>query len=99
MYNVRIGGSEYNIQSGFDPAAVSGVSPGYLHFGFCLEAACGAGVRAFDFLAGDGRARNYKQDFNTRETTISTFQCVRAAALAWLYRRYDRRLVAPAPSV
>lgn len=90
MYNVRIGAMEYNIQSGFDPT-IGGISPGYLHFGFCIEAACSEGVRRFDFLAGDGRSRNYKRDFITQETALITFQCIRMRPLAWLYKEYDRR--------
>ncbi len=54
MYNVRLGATEYNIQSGFDPAQAVGLSPGYLHFGYSLEEACRDGIRRFDFLAGEG---------------------------------------------
>jgi hypothetical protein len=92
IYNVRIGATEYNIQSGFD-STVSGISPGYLHFGFCMEEACGGGVKDFDFLAGDGRSRDYKRDFITQKTELLTFQCIRTRPLAWLYKKYDRRLL------
>jgi CelD/BcsL family acetyltransferase involved in cellulose biosynthesis len=96
MYNVRIGKVEYNLQCGFD-TSLGGISPGYLHFGFCIEAACRDGIRAFDFLAGDGRTRNYKSDFNTRLTELVTFQCIRGP-LAWLYRVYDGRSAGAAVS-
>jgi CelD/BcsL family acetyltransferase involved in cellulose biosynthesis len=89
IYDVRIGKVEYNIQCGFD-TSLAGISPGYLHFGFSMEAACRDGVSVYDFLAGDGRSRNYKSDFNTRLTELVTFQCLRGP-LAWLYRFYDRR--------
>ena len=92
MYNVRVGGMEYNIQSGFD-STLGGISPGYLHFGFCIEAACSDGVSGFDFLAGDGRNRDYKRDFNTQETELVTFHCIRTRPLAWLYEAYDRRIL------
>jgi hypothetical protein len=97
MYNVRIGATEYNIQSGFD-LTMSGISPGYLHFGFCIEQACIDGVKGFDFLAGDGRTRNYKRDFVTQEIELITFQCIRTRPLAWLYKGYDRRRNTTSPS-
>jgi CelD/BcsL family acetyltransferase involved in cellulose biosynthesis len=90
LYNVRIGAVEYNIQSGFSALTRSGTSPAYLHFGFCMEQASQEGVRHFDFLAGGGRKRDYKRDFNTRRTDLVTFQSIRTPALAWLYRQYDR---------
>jgi CelD/BcsL family acetyltransferase involved in cellulose biosynthesis len=96
IYDVRIGKVEYNIQCGFD-TSLGGISPGYLHFGFCIEAACRDGMSAYDFLAGDGRTRNYKSDFNTRQTELVTFQCVRGP-LAWLYKAYDRRATGTAVS-
>lgn len=91
MYNVRVGEAEYNLQSGFDPKALKGASPGYLHFGFCLEQACTSGVREFDFLAGSGRNRDYKQDFLTLKTPLIVLQAIRSVPLAWLYKQYDRR--------
>jgi hypothetical protein len=91
MYNVRIGSTEYNVQSGFDSLASRGISPGYLHFGFCIERALDEGVRRFDFLAGPGRHREYKQDFRTAQTRLVTLQSIRARSLAWLYRQYDKR--------
>lgn len=91
MYNVRIGGREYNVQSGFDERVVRGISPGYLHFGYCIEHACEQGVRGFDFLAGPGQRREYKRDFGTKPTQMTTLQVIRSRPLAWLYRQYDRR--------
>lgn len=89
LYNIRLGGAEYNLQSGFDAAAVSGVSPGYLHLGYCLEGAFADRLRLFDFLAGEGRNRQYKADFNTQSSVIETRQVVRSATLRLLYRTYD----------
>lgn len=93
MFNVRVGGMEYNIQSGFSPNAVPHASPGYLHFGFALEDAFASGIERFNFLAGAGRNRDYKHDFLTTEEELATFQSVRGRALAWLYRSYDRRFL------
>lgn len=91
MYNVRVGGTEYNIQSGFDAAFRRGISPGYLHFGYAIEEACAIGMGRFDFLGGAGLHRQYKSDFLTSTTEMITLQSIRSRPLAWLYRRYDRR--------
>ena len=88
LYNIELDGTEYNLQSGFDPR-VAALSPSYLHFGYCIEAAVGRGVRALDFLAGSGRNRAYKQDFGTEEVGLLTVQVIRAPWLAHLYRLYD----------
>jgi CelD/BcsL family acetyltransferase involved in cellulose biosynthesis len=93
MYNVRLQGVEYNIQSGFDSSLGKGISPGYLHFGYALESACADGVRKFDFLAGKGLNRDYKKDFCTQPKALATLQSIRTKPLAWLYREYDRRFV------
>lgn len=88
MYNVRVGETEYNLQSGFDPERSTGLSPGYLHFGYCMEVACREGVKRFDFLAGEGRFRQYKRDFNTTEVPFITLQVIRARRLRILYGVY-----------
>lgn len=88
LYNVEIDGTEYNLQTGFRPEAAS-LSPSYLHFGYCLESASRRGVRAFDFLAGSGRRRDYKQDFGTREVGLVTLQAIREPVLQRVYRLYD----------
>lgn len=92
MYNIELDGTEYNLQSGFSTRAAS-LSPSYLHFGYCLERAAQRGVRTFDFLAGSGRSRAYKQDFGTHEVSLTTVQAIREPRLQRLYRLYD---VAPA---
>lgn len=89
LYNFQIGSTEYNLQSGFDMELRSGISPGYLHFGYCIERAAAAGVTTFDFLAGEGKERAYKRDFQTEESPLCTFQLIRSAPLQTLYRLYD----------
>lgn len=93
MYNVRIGHTEYNIQSGFDSLALKGLSLGYLHFGYAMERACEEGMAQFDFLAGPGMHRDYKRDFQAVHRPLTTFQTIRAKPLAWLYRGYDRNFI------
>lgn len=97
MYNVRLGGTEYNLQSGFDAERSGGLSPGYLHFGYSIEEAFRDGLGWFDFLGGEGRQRQYKQDFMTEIRPLTTLQVVRSAPLRVLYRVYDR-LRGPAPA-
>jgi hypothetical protein len=87
-YDIRKSGREYNLQAGFDNK-VSGYSPGYLHFGYSMERACADGVQVFDFLAGEGRNRQYKQDFLTTARTLTTLQVVRSTSLSLLYRGHD----------
>jgi len=98
MYNLHLRNTEYNMQSGFSAAAAD-LSPGYLHFGYCVEDACTRGVTSFDFLAGSGRNRQYKQDFLTSQMGLLTLQVVRGPALRALYRVYDwMHPAAPAPA-
>jgi CelD/BcsL family acetyltransferase involved in cellulose biosynthesis len=93
MYNIRVGYTEYNIQTGFDALSLKGISPGYLHFGYAMERASQQGVRVFDFLAGKGLNRDYKRDFSTQPRALVTLQSIRTKALAWVYREYDRRFL------
>jgi CelD/BcsL family acetyltransferase involved in cellulose biosynthesis len=93
VYAVRLGDTEYNLQSGFHPD-MRGISPGYLHFGYCIERACEAGLRRYDFLAGTGLHRDYKRDFGTENVCIGTAQVIRSPALSRLYRHYDRLFAA-----
>jgi hypothetical protein len=96
MYNVRLGDTEYNIQSGFDSLALKGLSLGYLHLGYAMELACEEGIAQFDFLAGTGMRRDYKRDFQAVHRPLMTYQAIRAKPLAWLYRGYDRNFIASA---
>ncbi len=98
MYNVRLRSTEYYLQSGFDPSLSQGLSIGYLHLGYAIEAAYASGVRRFDLLAGSGRHRDYKRDFLTEPSPLVSFQLVRAPWLRALYGGYEilqRQLAAP----
>jgi CelD/BcsL family acetyltransferase involved in cellulose biosynthesis len=90
MLNLRAGGTEYYLMSGFDPAYARGLSPGYLHLGFAIEAACRDGVRRFDFLAGRGLHRDYKRDFPVQATELRSLHLVRKPSLRTLFRISDR---------
>ena len=90
MLNLRAGQTEYYLQSGFDPEFARGLSPGYLHLGFAIEAACRDGLRRFDLMAGRGLHRDYKRDLAAQERRIATLHVVRHRALALLFRMADR---------
>jgi|KBSMisStaDraftv2_1062788.scaffolds.fasta_scaffold00741_1 CelD/BcsL family acetyltransferase involved in cellulose biosynthesis len=89
MLNLRVGATEYYLQSGFDPAFARGLSPGLLHLGYAIEAACRDGVSRFDFLAGRGLHRDYKQDFSAESAPLHTLHIVRKPALRALFRVVD----------
>jgi hypothetical protein len=91
MYNIRIGHREYNLQSAFDDSCVPHVSLGYLHLGYAMESAGKDGVTEFDLLGGRGKHRDYKNDFETMPTKLVCIQAIRSRALAWLYKKYDKR--------
>ena len=90
MLNLRVDGTEYYLQSGFDEAFARGLSPGYLHLGYAIEAACRDGLENFDFLAGRGLNRDYKQDFAAESSALQTLHVVRKPALRLLFRVFDR---------
>jgi len=90
MLNLRVAGTEYYLQSGFDAAFARGMSPGYLHLGYAIEAACRDGLRSFDFLAGRGLNRDYKQDFAAASAPLQTLHVVRKPALRLLFGVFDR---------
>lgn len=81
LYDVRIGDTEYYLQSGIDGGAASGISPGYLHFGYAIERACSEGVLRFDLLAGPGLNRDYKNDLCTERSTLVCLQTIRRPVL------------------
>jgi CelD/BcsL family acetyltransferase involved in cellulose biosynthesis len=90
MLNLRVAGTEYYLQSGFDPSFARGISPGYLHLGYAIEAACRDGLKRFDFLAGRGLHRDYKRDFASVSAPLQTLHLVRKPVLRLLFRVFDR---------
>ena len=89
LYDLCRGSTQYNLQAGFDPDVGPGISPGYLHLGYAIEAANTAGLSRYDLLAGEGKHTDYKARFTTHCTGILTWQVVHAPALKALYRAYD----------
>ena len=89
MFNQFVGNCVYYLQSGFDPAASRGISPGYLHFGYAIEHACAERAQYFDFLGGSGRNRDYKRDLLTENVPMVNYHAVRGALPRGLYAIYD----------
>ena len=90
MYNVRKQDTVYYIQSAFDPEGSRGLSLGTLHFGYAIEAACREGAVQFDFLAGPGKHRDYKQDFLTDCVPVVSYHAVRGGLARAAYAAYER---------
>lgn len=89
LYNVQKSDTVYYLQSAFDAANARGVSPGYLHFGYAIEAACREGAKRFDFLAGRGLHRDYKRDFSADVVPMVSYHVVRRAVTRMLYIAYQ----------
>ncbi len=89
LYNVQRAGTVYYVQSAFNPAGAQGLSLGYLHFGYAIEAACSEGAKRFDFLAGRGLHRDYKRDFMTDVVPMVSYHVVRRAFARGLYAAYQ----------
>jgi hypothetical protein len=90
MLNVRVNGTEYYLQSAFDPSLSRGISPGYLHFGHVIEECCRDGIGTLELLAGRGRNRDYKRDFLADCSTLVSYHVIGTPWLRVLYRAYDR---------
>ncbi|HVW69854.1 MAG TPA: GNAT family N-acetyltransferase [Steroidobacteraceae bacterium] len=90
LYVARVGNCDYYLQSAFDAAATRGLSPGYLHLGYAIESAYAAGVDYFDFLAGAGRHRDYKQDLANEHVPLVCLHGIRPGWLQALYRLHGR---------
>jgi CelD/BcsL family acetyltransferase involved in cellulose biosynthesis len=90
LYDIRKGAHQYNLKMGFDPSFSSRVSLGLIHSGYAMEIAANNGVRVYDFLAGPGRTRDYKQYLAQTRRQLSSVQIVRGRVLPRLYRWYDR---------
>jgi CelD/BcsL family acetyltransferase involved in cellulose biosynthesis len=88
MYNIRVGTTEYYLQSAFDPTLARGLTPGYLHFGYVMEAAAAEGVTCFDLLAGQGLVGDYKRQLSADVVPVQTYRAVRPV---WLRALYEAR--------
>ena len=91
LFDLVLGERQYNVQSGFAADAIPGVSLGYLHLGYAIEAAADLGITHYDLLGGGGKQRDYKRDLASPTSVMVTMQVIRSAALAGMYRWWDAR--------
>jgi len=86
QYNIVIGNTLYNIQSGYDETHYQGLSLGTLHIGYELEHCFNSdNIKFFDFLAGEGRATDYKKKYNGLVVEFQSVQFVKNKLLILLY--------------
>lgn len=86
LYDLRAGGVEHNIQCGYTGSDRYKGSIGYVHLGFGIESAIAAGQKTYNFLAGGGKQRDYKQDFEATREWICTLHGVRHWMLKAIFR-------------
>ena len=90
LVNFRAGRREYSIAAAFVPVDVKRVSPGWLHLGLAIERAFADGMRAFDFLGGEGKNEQYKAAFGGESSQLLCLQLLRARRLKFTYRTWDQ---------
>lgn len=76
LYDIRLGGRQYNLQMGFDGSAHPGLSVGLLHLGYAMENAAEEGVTSYDFLGGRGMRRDYKIHLASNTTPMDSVRIV-----------------------
>lgn len=90
LYDVRKNGCQYNLKMAFDQSRERRCSLGLIHFGYALEHASQAGMSTYDFLAGPGRATDFKQHLAQTRVPLATVQLLKGRLMSRLYRFYDR---------
>lgn len=85
LLDIDYRGRRYNLQAGITETAPSGISPGFLHFGYSIEQACKNGLHAYEYLIGKGKNENYKQSIANEEIVAMSWGFSRAPWLRGLY--------------
>lgn len=87
LYNVSMGGTVYNIQSGFMADFHPKLALGTLHLGYSIERAFEwPDIHVFDMLAGTGKNEDYKSRIATGQEELISFMLVKHRLFQWLYR-------------
>ncbi len=89
LYNVRVDGTEYYIQSGFNHRFHKKISMGFLHLGYAVEDAFESGLKKFDLLIGRGKNTQYKTHVANHEKPVCALQLIKSRKMLVLYRIYD----------
>lgn len=86
LYNLRMGNTLYNIQSGFDEGFDKKLSLGTLHMGYGIEDAfIDQRVINFDMLAGKGKSEFYKSKYKGNVVDFITLRVTRSRLLKLWY--------------
>ena len=87
LYDLRVGGSQYNLQTGFLESFDSKVALGTLHLGFAIEQSfMDPQVLYYDLLAGQGKKTFYKRHFQGEHVHFLTVQYARHPVMRSIYR-------------
>lgn len=89
LYNIEVGGREYNLQGGFDARFCPGVSLAKLHLGYAIEQACARDTCSLELLVGGGRIDDFKPEFSDEVCTVVTVQILRSRPLALAHQIAD----------
>lgn len=89
LYNIRVDGRDYGIQSGFNDKFDKKITLGALHYGYLIESAFDSDVETFDFLAGEGKLSGYKNHYTTTSRELGVVQIIRNPLLRFAYDAYD----------
>lgn len=91
IFNIRVGGTLYNFQLGYQEQFDKRISLGLLHLGYSIENSMhDSSINQIDLLSGGGKNTDYKKKIATSETKEASFQIVRSKRLKALYQLYDR---------
>lgn len=90
LYNIRMKGRVYNLQSGYLEHFHPKISLGSLHLGYAIEHAfADPTVNHFDFLAGKGKQTDYKKLLTRQSVSLKSYKLVRSLPLRLLYKIKD----------
>ena len=90
QYDIRIGQQQFNLQQGFDPNFDPQLSLGRLHLGYAMEAAAATGVHRYDFLYGNGKTTNYKEQLATGTQPVASVHIIRGWCRRSTYQQLDQ---------
>lgn len=78
LFDVVWGKTRYNFQSGYAENRFPKISLGSIHLGYAVQSALDQQKR-YDFMAGNGKHRNYKTDVANSRLPISTWHISRGS--------------------
>lgn len=86
LYNLTMGNTVYNIQSGFDESFDKKLSLGTLHMGYAIEDAFhDQRIIGFDMLAGNGKSEFYKKKYKGKPVEFVTLRITKLRFLNLWY--------------